>query len=412
MSRSHWAPLAVLVLVGAAACVAQAFGRFTYGVVLPAVRDDLLGSNVAAGLLGTANVAAYLVGTVIVATMSTRLSLIRLIVFGLVLSTAGLLLASTARSGAVLALALVVMGLGGASIWIPSPGVASRVLSPARRGLATGLVGVGLGSGIVFAGRLADVLRRGEDDDWWRQLYRVEGLIGVAVLVAAVLLLRRALAHAADRRPPATVGAGNPAYGVGGFGALRQVPGWAPLTAAYAVYGFMYLLVFAFLVARLEDDAGFRPSEASTMFAVVGVAAVFGGVLLGPLSDRIGRRRTLVGAFLAFGMAALAILTGSQPWVLIGAIGVGLTFSGLPTVIAAYVVDATDATTYGPAYSAATLAFGLAQAASPQIGGLVADAANSFTPVFLLSTTMAGLGALLSSRLPGKLADVRSGRAP
>ena len=36
--------IVVLAQVMAAASVAQAFGRFTYGVVLPSVRDDLLGS--------------------------------------------------------------------------------------------------------------------------------------------------------------------------------------------------------------------------------------------------------------------------------------------------------------------------------------------------------------------------------
>ena len=85
---------------------------------------------------------------------------------------------------------------------------------------------------------------------------------------------------------------------------------------------------------------------------------------------------------------------------LIGAIGIGLMFSGLPTVIAAYVVDATDAATDGPAYAAATLAFGVAQAVSPQIGGIIADAAGSFTPVFVLSAAFAVFGAACSSRLP------------
>ena len=82
--------------------MAQSFGRFTYGVLLPAVRDDLLGSNRAAGLLGTVNVAAYLLGTVIVATVSTRITLVWLIRIGLCLSTTGLLLASVAGNGAVL----------------------------------------------------------------------------------------------------------------------------------------------------------------------------------------------------------------------------------------------------------------------------------------------------------------------
>ena len=46
----------VVILVALGAAVAQAFGRFTYSVLLPAVRDDLGVSNTVAGLLGTAPV--------------------------------------------------------------------------------------------------------------------------------------------------------------------------------------------------------------------------------------------------------------------------------------------------------------------------------------------------------------------
>ena len=193
------AAVLVLVLVMAGACVAQAFGRFTYGVLLPSIRDDMLGSNGAAGLLGTINVAAYLLGTIIIATLSTRLSLVALIRIGLCLSTSGLLLASSAQTALVLGLALVLMGLGGAAIWIPSPRVAASVLPPHRRGLAAGLVGMGIGVGIVFAGQLSDVMRHGRGDEAWRDVYRVEGSIAVVVLVAAFALLRH------DDAAPTTV---------------------------------------------------------------------------------------------------------------------------------------------------------------------------------------------------------------
>jgi len=86
--------------------------------------------------------------------------------------------------------------------------------------------------------------------------------------------------------------------------------------------------------------------------------------------------------------------------VALGSIGAGLAFSGVPTVIAAYVVEATDAVTYGPAYSAATLAFGAAQMAAPQVGGLIADWRDSFTLVFVLSAAVAVFGAFVSARLP------------
>jgi len=51
-------------------------------------------------------------------------------------------------------------------------------------------------------------------------------------------------------------------------------------------------------------------------------------------------------------------------------------------------------------FSAATLAFGVAQMVAPQVGGALADWLDSFTAVFLLSIAIGAVGAALSSRLP------------
>ncbi len=108
----------------------------------------------------------------------------------------------------------------------------------------------------------------------------------------------------------------------------------------------------------------------------------------------------MAGTFFLFALSTLAILPAKQPLLALGALGVGFAFSGLPSVIAAFVVDGTDARTYGPAYSAATLAFGVAQMAAPQVGGIIADAADSFAPVFVLSITVAAFGGIVATRLP------------
>jgi MFS family permease len=382
----------VIGLVMAAACVAQAFGRFTWAVVLPDARDDLLGgSNTLAGLLGTLNVTAYLLGTLAVSWAASRVTLVGLIRIGLVISTTALGVAAFAPSGPVLALALFAMGIGGAVIWIPSPAISARSLPPRRAGMAVGLVGSGIGIGIVFAGQMAAVL--GDGADGWQRLYRIEFAIAVVVLLGTFLGLR---SHG-DR--PALAG------GVGGVGALRKVHGWIPATVAYAAFGFSYILVIGFLVARLEDDSGFSDAESSAMFSLVGAATVIGGLTLGPLSDRIGRRVTLTGSFTIFALCTLLVLTGHQPWVAIAAIGIGLMFSGMPALIIAHIVDHTDVDTYGPAFSAATLAFGITQMISPQIGGALADALGSFTWVFVLSAAVSLFGAAFSSRLPnGRIA--------
>ena len=54
-----------MLLMALSAAVGQAFGRFSYGVLLPAVRDDMGISNTLAGFIGGANVGAYLVGTLL-----------------------------------------------------------------------------------------------------------------------------------------------------------------------------------------------------------------------------------------------------------------------------------------------------------------------------------------------------------
>ena len=81
MTERAWV---VIVLVMASTCVAQAFGRFTWGVVLPGARDDLLnGSNTWAGFFGTLNVTAYLLGTLAVSWEAAKFTLVGLVRLGL-----------------------------------------------------------------------------------------------------------------------------------------------------------------------------------------------------------------------------------------------------------------------------------------------------------------------------------------
>lgn len=387
-----------LVVVLAAAMVAQAFGRFTWGVVLPEARDDLLdGSNTVAGLFGTLNVSAYLVGTIVVAWLASRSTLVGLVKIGLTLSTSGLALASATTEPVVLAIALILMGLGGAIIWIPVPGIAARQFPPERSGFATGLAGVGIGLGIVFAGRVAALLRDG-DAAVWQTLYRIELAIAVCVFAAALLGLR------SQGERPSTAG------GFGGFDALRRVQAWKALTLAYSAYGFSYILVISFVVARFEDDAGWSSDRAALVFSVIGVAVVFGGLTIGTLSDRVGRRRMMIFAFVSWAASSLAFLVDSLPLALVAAVMVGVMFSGIPAAIVAHVVTYADEQSFGPVFSAATLAFGLSQAVSPQIGGAIADWRGSFTAVFVIAAGVALLGAGAAWFLP-KDEPFRSRRA-
>ncbi len=392
MSRISLPPARGWIAVALVACgavVAQAFGRFTYSVLLPAIRDDLDHSNTVAGFLGTANVAAYLLGTLVVASLTSRIKLLTVLRSGFAFSLSGLAIAMVSPNAVVLSVALFLMGIGGAFIWIPSPAIAAAAVGDHRRGVAVGVMGAGIGVGIIFSGQLARVLRERSGDSAWRDLYRIEMALGVAVVVAIVLFLRHR----------ETVPTGGKGSGLG-FATLREMPGWLALTGSYASFGFCYILAVSFLTSRLEDDAGYSEGLASTMFTLVGLGTIVGGVLFGLVADRIGERVTLTIGFASFAVALAGILTGVVVLVAIGSIVVGFNFSGLASVITGYVVRYTSAAAFGPSFAATTFAFGIAQVSSPQIGGLVADLTGSFTVVFLLSMAFAVTGSIVSSRLP------------
>ena len=281
--------LAAVSLVAATTAVAQSFGRFTFGVLLPAIRDDLGLSNTVAGSLAMANVGAYLVGTVVVAVATTRFRLLGVMRVGIVLAVAGLSLAAIAPGPQVLGTALFVMGLGGALTWIPAPVVAADAMAPERRAFAIGVLGSGMGLGVVFSGQLAGFVRSTMGDGSWRSVYVVQGLIGVAVVAAVWLFID----HHQDR-PSSKAG-------IGGFSALRRMQGWLPFTSAMTLFGLSYLLVVAFLTTRLEDDSAWTSSRASLAFTVLGVAMVFGGPLFIALAGRIGPRLAMALAFTGWG---------------------------------------------------------------------------------------------------------------
>ena len=384
-ARGGWA---VVVIIALAAAVGQSFGRFSFGVLLPAIRDDLGITNTLAGLLGATNVGAYLLGTLAVAWATSRYRLINVMRVGLALATLGLLIAGASQAPWVLAAGLFIAGIGGACLWIPAPVIAADAMPAHRRPVAVAMMSSGIGLGIVFVSVLSGGLRSTQGDGAWSSVYQIQFGVGVLLLVLTLLLVRHQQA--------APVGGS----GIGGFAALQRMPGWLPLLVAYSAFGFMYLLVMGFLTTRLEDDNGWSTDDASLAFSLMGLAMIFGGPLLTALAQRLGVRLTLAVAFGLWPVLVGVVLTGQLTLTLMACVGLGLLFAALPTLVTLFVVQNTSAQDYGPSFAAATLSFGIAQTIAPPIGGLIADQTGTFLLVFILSGIVSLVGMAASLRLP------------
>lgn len=366
--------------------VGQSFARFSFGLLLPAMKSDLGISYGLAGWLGTINLLGYLVGTVFATSASVRVPPHRLMQFGVLVSTLGIALLSATRSTPLLLVGMALGGIGGASAWIPAPVVAASVFPPERRGFAMGLSSAGIGAGIVAVTVVTTVSRNMVDNPTlWRPIWFGEAVIGVIATVLAFTLLR-----------PVPIVPGSPPR----LSVLRRVPAWWAPTAAYTCFGLGYVLFATYVVAALEQDAGFAPGQASRVFAFMGVGNALGALTIGRLSDRIGRRVTMLTCFALAGVGCLAVLAGTDPLVSIATIGFGFGMAGGVVSIASYLGDHVSPQEFSAAFGVITACFGVAQMIGPRLGGWMADHFGSFTWVFVLGAVMWFIGSALASRLP------------
>jgi len=377
--------VAVVVIVAVAGGVGQGFGRFVFPVLLPAMKEDLLESYGDAGFVGTANVGAYLLGALIVMALSVRVSGTTLIKAGLACSATGMIVLATAQGLPQLAVGMLFAGLGGAAIWVPAPGIVGATVRPTRRGAAIGLVNMGIGGGMVLGTFLARLARDWWGPDAWRWVWAIQGVIAFIAFGVALAVLRIA-DPAAPVAPPRLT-------------ALRHVPGWLPYTGSYFLFGFGYIIAITYIVASLRD-AGFGAAHAADVYALLGVGALFGGLLMGRVSDHLGRRQTMLLGYALTAACSLLLLTQREPYTAIASISFGVTFSGSVAVVAAYLADMARPGEFPPAFGAATVAFGAAQALGPQVGGELVDRTGDFTATFVLSAVTLGAAALLAAAMP------------
>jgi predicted MFS family arabinose efflux permease len=275
-------------------------------------------------------------------------------------------------------------GLGGAAIWVPAPGIVGASVAPTRRGAAVGLVNLGIGVGMVVGTFLARLARDWWGPDAWRWVWAIQGAVALVAFVAALVVLR--LGTAGPVAPPRLT-------------ALRHVPGWLPYTGSYFLFGFGYIVTITYVVASLLDS-GFGAAHAADVYALLGVGAIFGGVLMGRLSDHLGRRQAMILGYALTAACPLLLLAQREPYAAVASFGFGLTFSGSVAVVAAYLADMARPGEFPPAFGAATVAFGAAQALGPQVGGVLVDRTDGFTATFVLSAVTLGAAALLAAAMP------------
>ncbi|HEX8465099.1 MAG TPA: YbfB/YjiJ family MFS transporter, partial [Abditibacterium sp.] len=310
---------ACLALVPA---VAIGFGRFAYGLVLPAMRSDLGWSYAQSGALNTANAVGYLMGALATAPLARRVSSRGLLLGGLAVSILALLLAGLTRSFALLLVCRFLVGLSAAFANITATSLAAKLGRDAHENaLALGLVISGPSLGVLFSGAALPSLLAGHDARWplaWQILAGVGFLTFFGALWGTKSL---DVPHSPSQIDAS--GEETPAN-------LRVL--W-PTLAAYFGFGLGYIAYMTFLIAYVRA-MGASPAMVSLTWLTLGVgmlASTF--VWRGRMARELGGGTLALMGLCGASSALVLLFSSALPALLLSALGFGVTTSAVFTAV-------------------------------------------------------------------------------
>jgi MFS family permease len=342
---------------------------------------------------------------------------------GVLLMGAGLLLATFVREpwqlyvtqGVMVGGGSVCLGYSGHSLFLPNWFVR-------RRGLAMSIAFSGVGVGSITMLPWVQMLI---DDGGWRGACRAMGLLILVLLAPLNLLLRRRPADlgllpdgdsAATAMPKPSLLVLDPAWAAIDW-TLHRALGTARfwwIAVGYFCGLFAWYAVQVHQTKYLEE-VGFGANEAAWALGLVSLAGIPGQIVLGHLSDRIGREWVWAigsGGFALTYLALLALEAVPAPFMLYLMIAAqGVLGYGVTSVIGAIPAEIFEGKHYGSIFGTLMLASIFGGAAGPWLMGALHDATGSYRPGFWLSFAVSLVAAIAIWRAaPGKVRAV-TGRA-
>lgn len=418
-----------------AAVAAHGFGRMSYTLILPEMREGLGLSYTQAGLLSTGNFIGYLIFAVIGGFLASKYGTRRVISLSLVLMGICMLLTGLANSFEQAFALRLLTGLGNGGAYVPAMALGSIWFAMRRRGFATGIVSGGIGVGTFLGGVIVPRILVTYGDVGWRySWYYLGGAVLFVALLCYLLLRDRpeelGLQQVGASVSPKTQGNQNPSPSSGSssdsipgssgradkkpptlqWGLVYRVKEVWYLGLVYFTYGFSYVIYMTFFKAFLSDEMGLTVVLVGYLWALVGGLSAFCGVIWGGISDRLGRK---YGAALAYFTLALSYLLfalfHTLPAFYVSVFLFGLSAWSVPTIMAAAVGDYVGPRLAPAGVGFVTLFFGIGQALGPALGGYLKDLTGTFAFSFILATSVSLLGLVGSLLLKKPAAEVSSG---
>jgi len=300
------------------------------------------------------------------------------------------------------------LSLGRGTIYIMLMGTISRWFDK-KRGLALGIASSGMGLATVIIAPFATYLI---SSFGWRMAYVIIGLIAWLLVIPSSKLMRKnpheigvlpdgakSSLDETGTEKPKQEGITKPA-GLSLLEAFRTRNFWL-LGSTWLLHAFCLFLVITHIVPH-ATDMSISAMEAATILSLIGGSSVVGRLLLGRISDSIGRKGTVIACALLLAGAMIWLIWSQDLWMLyLFGVVWGLFSGGLDPAMAALIGDTFGMRNIGVIMGIMNIAWGIGATVGPAIGGLAFDVSESYSIAFLAGALSMLAAALLIALTAG-----------
>ncbi len=347
--------------------------RFAFGLVLPAMRDELSWSYFDGGLATTSNAAGYLAGAIFGAAAARRFGDRTMIVWG----TAGmsLTLFATALTGAFLPILVFRFGAGlfGGLAFVAGGTMATQL---SKTTVPPALVWFPGGAGLAILITALGLPPIESAVGGWRIGWIV---IGAVALVATAVLAAVVPEHRADHVPQTAA-------------IVDRIRG---LEISYALFGLGYISYATFVVAFVRDGG----AQVSTVvfWSSLGAATVVGAFIWPSLFARYtaGAMYPVTLTVCAIGVA-LIIVDRSTLGAIVSASLFGVSTLAVVSGVSAAARDRVRPESWGGVIGRLTATFGVGQMLGPLLGGALGDTSSGLRLGLGASAAILFLGSVIA----------------
>lgn len=273
----------IKVFILALSTIAVGLVELIIGGILPTVADDLNISLSSAGQLITIFALIYAISGPVLLVVTSKVERKKLYLAALFIFFIGNIITYFSPNFTFMMIARVLTAMSTALIVVLSLTIAAKVVAPAHRAKALGLIYMGISSSLVMGVPLGILV---SDTFGWRVIF-----LGIAVLsIGSIILISIFL----ERIP-----------GESAIPLSKQLKAVASLKLGGAHLATMFMLaghytLYAYFTPFLETELQMNSTWISIIYLLFGIAAVSGGAFGGALSDSIGTHKSILTVIILF----------------------------------------------------------------------------------------------------------------